>query len=230
MSDAISCRRAEELLSDHHEETLSEPLRSELLEHLGTCESCAELGEALAEVVAALRSDPLVEPPVGLAERVAAAAIARGRRVRAPVASRLPWPASLAPLPIAAALAVALSTAFLLVAPRDDPFGEARRLAERTVLAREYLLEHKERLVEDIRLLRVVIGTAFEVRLDRVNDRVEDYRRLLERKKSDAEADQKQRGADQQSSAVHAAEGGPNFENFVRTRLVEDCVSRERRT
>ena len=31
------------------------------------------------------------------------------------------------------------------------------------------------------------IATALEVRLDRVNDRVEDYRRLLERKKSDAE-------------------------------------------
>jgi hypothetical protein len=229
MSDAMSCRRAEELLSDHLEEGLSEPLRSELLEHLGTCESCAELSEALAEVVAALRSDPLVEPPVGLAARVAAAAIARGR-ARAPVASRLPWPASLAPLPIAAALAVALSAAFLLVAPQDDPFGDARRLAERTVLAREYLLEHKERLVEDIRLLRVVIATAFEVRLDRVNDRVEDYRRLLERKKNDAEADQQQRGADQQSSAVHAAEGGPSFENFVRTSLVGVCVSRERRT
>ena len=39
-----------------------------------------------------------------------------------------------------------------------------------------YLLERKDRLVEDVRMLRVVIGAAFEGRVDRVNDRVDDYR------------------------------------------------------
>ncbi len=48
--------------------------------------------------------------------------------------------------------------------------------------------ERKDRLVEDLRLLRVVISTAFEGRVDRVNDRVEDYRRLLERRRQDEKA------------------------------------------
>jgi hypothetical protein len=45
-------------------------------------------------------------------------------------------------------------------------------------------MERKDRVVEDVRILRVVVGAAFEGRFDRVNDRVEDYRRLLEKRKS----------------------------------------------
>ena len=59
--------------------------------------------------------------------------------------------------------------------------GLGQRLSNATV----YLVERKDRLVEDLRLLRVVVSTAFEGRLDRVNDRVDDYRRLLERRKKD---------------------------------------------
>ena len=44
-------------------------------------------------------------------------------------------------------------------------------------------MERKDRLVEDVRILGVVLGTAFEGRLDRVNERVEDYRRLLDRRR-----------------------------------------------
>jgi hypothetical protein len=51
-----------------------------------------------------------------------------------------------------------------------------------------YLVEKKDRVMEDFRLLRVVIATAFEGRLDRVNDRVDDYRRLLERRQKDEQA------------------------------------------
>jgi hypothetical protein len=43
--------------------------------------------------------------------------------------------------------------------------------------------EHAVRLVEDLRMLRVMIATAFEGRVDRVNDRVDDYRRLLEKRR-----------------------------------------------
>jgi hypothetical protein len=37
----------------------------------------------------------------------------------------------------------------------------------------------------------VVLGTAFEGRLERVNDRVEDYRRLLDRRRPAPEGDSK---------------------------------------
>jgi hypothetical protein len=63
----------------------------------------------------------------------------------------------------------------------------AARIVDRTVNASAYILERKERLVEDVRLLRVVIGTAFEGRLDRMNDRVDDYRRLLEKRRANEE-------------------------------------------
>ena len=56
---------------------------------------------------------------------------------------------------------------------------------ERASTAGVYLNERKDRLLEDVRILRVVVGAAFEGRLDRVNDRVEDYRRLLERRQSE---------------------------------------------
>ena len=55
-----------------------------------------------------------------------------------------------------------------------------------------YVAEKKDRLFEDFRMLRVVVGTAFEGRVDRVNDRVEDYRRLLERRQRDAQLERSQ--------------------------------------
>jgi len=53
-----------------------------------------------------------------------------------------------------------------------------------TVTASNQLMERKNRLFEDVRLLGVVLTTAFEGRVDRVNERVEDYRRLLERRRA----------------------------------------------
>lgn len=47
-----------------------------------------------------------------------------------------------------------------------------------------YVAERKDRAVEEFRLLRVLLGTALEGRVDRVNERVEDYRQLLEKRRS----------------------------------------------
>jgi hypothetical protein len=86
---------------------------------------------------------------------------------------------------VAAALALVV-TAGLVMAAGSVPGAPARpRLGQRLSNATGYLVERKDRLVEDLRLLRVVVSTAFEGRLDRVNDRVDDYRRLLERRKKD---------------------------------------------
>jgi hypothetical protein len=87
-----------------------------------------------------------------------------------------------------------------------DPVRTARRLGERSVNVGAYLLERKDRLVEDVRLLRVVIGTAFEGRMERVNDRVDDYRKLLEKRRA-AERDQQGRkgGAAAIASPIRSA-------------------------
>jgi hypothetical protein len=67
-----------------------------------------------------------------------------------------------------------------------------------------FLAERKDRLVEDVRILRVVIGAAFEGRLDRVNDRFEDYRRMIERRRAAGSPGQKKTGTTD-SNSVHAA-------------------------
>ncbi|MBI3932845.1 MAG: zf-HC2 domain-containing protein [Acidobacteria bacterium] len=217
MRDAtMDCRRVEELLSDHREGLLEEPLCSELAGHLVSCAACRELSEAVGEVVAALRAHPVLEPPAGLAERAAAAALARSRQG---VASRvrrvwrrpeIAWRFALVPAPlqaVAAAAAFAL-TGLVLAATSDGATRAADRLKERTVNATVYLAERRERLVEDFRILRVVVGTAFGSRLDRVNDRVEDYRRLLERRRA-AEQDSKKTGREPHGDLGTRSAAGP---------------------
>ncbi len=93
----MDCRRAEELLSDHCEGTLSPPVRGEVDKHLEECARCRALLEALSSVIDALHSFPLLEPGSGLAERVAAAALARPRRARGAAAPRRSPPGSRRP-------------------------------------------------------------------------------------------------------------------------------------
>ncbi|HEX9189354.1 MAG TPA: zf-HC2 domain-containing protein [Vicinamibacteria bacterium] len=186
----MDCRRAEELFSDHLEGTLHPILRRELDSHLDGCADCRALRAALGEAVEALRALPEVEAPSGLAERAAALALARPRAVVVRPAIVLPpWVQAAA----AGFALIALGTILAVVGP-EKPTRAAQRLVGQTVTAGSSLLERKDRLVEDVRILGVVIGTAFEGRLDRVNERVEDYRRLLDRKRPAPDGDSK-RGA-----------------------------------
>jgi predicted anti-sigma-YlaC factor YlaD len=216
--DTIGCRRAEELLSDHLDGTLAEPLAEAVAVHLGACARCTELRDALGEVVGALRSLPAVEPPSGLAERAAAAALAFRARARRLSQARLPWPARLQPLPIAAALALAVGAVVLLATPKQDPLGPARRLAARTEGARAYLAERKERLVGDIHRVGVLVGAALEMRLEDVHERVDDYRRwLVER----SQAGGPQQGARATRRRTHVAR--LSFSNPPDRHLVAWC-------
>jgi anti-sigma factor RsiW len=186
VTGAIGCSRAQELLSDQLEGSLDALLARDLESHLAACPDCRSLRQALADVVDALRSYPVLEPPIGLAERAAALALARPKAAR--VLRR--WPDLGLPVGLqvlAAALALAVTGIVLLAA------WPGARIRERTVNAGAYLLERKERAVEDFRLLRVVVSTAFEGRLDKVNDRMDDYRRLLEKRRAN-EQEQKRSG------------------------------------
>jgi hypothetical protein len=171
----MDCARAEELLSDDCDSTLEPLLRDDLAAHLAGCPQCASLRSALLEVVRSLQRPPELAPPAGMADRVAAAVARapaaptrRGRVLRLQA--------------VAAAVAIAGTTA--LYATRGPAVRQGARLAKRASNASVYLLERKDRLMEDVRILRVVVSAAFEGRVDRVNDRVEDYRRLLERRRS----------------------------------------------
>jgi hypothetical protein len=199
---SMDCHRAEELLSDHLEGVLHAILRADLDLHLARCGDCRALREALGEVVAALHAAPELAPPSGLAERAAAAALARPRAV-------VVRPAIVVPSWVQAAAAgfalVALGTALMVVGP-EKPTRAAQRLVGQTVTAGSHLMERRDRLVEDVRILGVVLGTAFEGRLDRVNERVEDYRRLLDRRRAVPDGDSK-RGSGSHGLSPRLAEG-----------------------
>ena len=187
---AMDCARAEELLSDDCEGTLEPLFRQDLQDHLSACPQCRALRAALQEVVEDLRTVPELAPPAGLADRVAAAVTRAGK---SPARRGLSFRFQ------AAAAAVAIAATSVFYATRGPALRQGARFVERAGNAGVYLMERKDRLVEDVRILRVLVGAAFEGRLDRVNDRVEDYRRLLARRKS----------AEQKKSEAPAKEPGP---------------------
>jgi hypothetical protein len=187
----MDCVRSQELMSDHMEGTLHAILRGELEGHLATCERCRDLREALAEVVEALGAFPEAAPPAGLAERVMAALRSTPRPAPVPVIVR---PALVIPSWIQAAAAgfalIALGVLLMVVGPEASTRA-ASRLVDRTVDAGSEIIARKDRMVEDVRILGVVLTTAFEGRLEKMNERVEDYRQLLERRRAGEPEDSK---------------------------------------
>lgn len=213
----MDCRRAEELLSDRLEGSLHPILAAELERHLAGCASCRELAEALAFVVESLCSAPELEPPVGLAARAARAArlapLAPDHRLAHPRGRPIEIrPALVIPHWLNAAAAgfalIALGTALAVVGPERGARA-AQRLVGETVSAGSSLLEHKDRLVEDVRVLGVVLSTAFEGRIERVNERVNDYKRLLEERKSSEPRDNRETRLDARKLAELLRTGGP---------------------
>jgi hypothetical protein len=194
----MDCARAEELLSDDYEGTLDALFRGDLHAHLDGCARCRALRAALEEVADDLRHAPDLAPPAGLADRVAAA-VARDRRAPARRGRVLRFQA-------AAAAAAILGTS-ALYATRGPTLRQGKRLVERATTTGVYVMERKERLLEDVRILRVVVSAAFEGRLDRVNDRVEDYRRLLERRRNSPEQKKSEGPPKPSALLVQAAAG-----------------------
>ena len=175
----MDCARAEELFSDHLEGTLDEPLASDLASHLRACATCPALLGALQEVREHLLTTPALDPPLGLAERAA---------VRARVA---PLERSKA-LPVwamaAAAAVCAVGTLGLYYGAQAFPAPRktAQHIVEKGTQTGAWVLERKDRLVENLRVVRVVVTTAFEGRLDRMTDRVDDYRKAIEKQQEAA--------------------------------------------
>jgi uncharacterized membrane protein len=187
----MDCARSQELMSDHLEGTLHAILRAELDGHLAACQDCRDLREAVAEVVEALVAFPEIDPPVGLTERVMTGLRSTPRAAPTPVVVR---PALVIPSWIQAAAAgfalIALGVLLMLVGPEASTRA-ASRLVDRTVDAGTQIMARKDRMVEDVRILGVVLTTAFEGRLERMNERVEDYRQLLERRRAEEQKDSK---------------------------------------
>jgi hypothetical protein len=185
----LECRRIEELLSDHVEGTLDAVLRAEVDVHLAGCEECRSLRESLVDVLDVLQRPPEMEPGPALAARVAAASFRAARqRVQVAVARRIPVRIQA----VAAVFAIGLSAGLFLLgaSPGGAPAREVP-LSARITEARDSLIETRDRVVEDYHVARVLVGTLFEGRLDRVGERVEDYRKLLERRRRASPAPRK---------------------------------------
>jgi hypothetical protein len=212
---ALRCDDVADLLSEDLEGTLERATAAGVASHLAGCVECRALRQAMADVTSLLRA-PAIEPATDLADRVARASwvaartpIVRAQRKRAWANAAATWAGWLTEVPFAVqAMAAALAlvvTAGLVMAAGSTPGAPARpRFGQRIADATVYVVERKDRLVEDFRLLRVVVSTAFEGRLDRVNDRVDDYRRLLEQRKKD-----ETRKDDEKSGLEESEPGSP---------------------
>jgi uncharacterized membrane protein len=202
----MDCPRSQELFSDHLEGTLHDILRVELEAHLSTCEECRSLQGTVAEVIQALAAYPALEAPLGLVDRVIAAT-RRAPRPRPAPSTVIVRPALVIPAWMQAAAAgfalIALGVLLMVVGPESSTRA-ATLLVDRTMSAGSELLDRKDRMVEDVRILGVVLTTAFEGRLERVNERVEDYRRLLEQRRNEGQVDSK-RGSGTRPLSVRVA-------------------------
>lgn len=212
---ALRCEEVRDLLSDDLEGALDRAAAADVAFHLAGCVECRALRLAMADVTSLLRA-PAIEPATDLADRVARGSwievrtpIVRAERKRAWAHAAATWAGWLTDVPfavqaVAAALALVV-TAGLVMAAGSTPGPAGPRFGQRLSEATVYVVERKDRLVEDFRLLRVVVSTAFEGRLDRVNDRVDDYRRLLEQRKKD----ETRKDGDKKSEREDSEPGSP---------------------
>jgi hypothetical protein len=206
----MNCLRAEELLSDYREGELHELLRGELETHLATCHRCAPLAAALGEVLDLLHATrvrlaaPEIEPAAGLAARAAEAALRAGRTAASPSRWRALAPPRLQSM--AAGIAI-FATAAVMAGRTAVERRWPQRLVSEAATAGVHVIERKDRALEDLRMLRVIVGATFEGRVDRVTERVDDYRRLLERRRSTTTGAAPASGPDEPERAPGAGAG-----------------------
>jgi len=182
----MNCTQAEAHLADYCAGDLQDPLRAEVEAHLRSCAECSALGAALDDVLAMLRAarNPLwaglLEPAPGLADRAASAALRAGRAADRGRAWTVALPRRVQTL--AAALAI-FGTAAVWAGHGAFDRGWPQRVVRQAATAGVRLIERKDRAVEDLRMLRVMVAATFAGRVDRVGERVDDYKRLLERRR-----------------------------------------------
>ena len=203
--DGMDCQRAEELLSDHLEGTLDAILAAELEAHLAGCAACRALREALGEVVdgAAGLPRPRAGPPTWPSGPRSARCAARRLAARGRSPSGRPA-AGLRPLRRAVLAPGGGRRPRPVITPAaccwpPGPTGRpARPRGSWTAPSTPAPTSSSGRTgwSRTCASCGVVISTAFEGRLDRVNDRVDDYRRLLEKRRRRTDEDSKKRASD----------------------------------
>jgi hypothetical protein len=204
----VNCRRIQELLSDYIEDTLPPPLRREAEVHLESCAECRELTRSLREVVGLFASFEAPEPPVDLTERIlertrtalaasrTAAQIAQSADIESSGDSSF-WRSLGAGFAAAAVLA-----SVLVFHPPELLEGWSRHVSQTAHRSYSFgvrTYHRTARWLEDLNVLRITVGVAFENRLDRLNERLRD---LEEVRRRSGEDDDSSRSGLSQPNAV----------------------------
>lgn len=201
----MNCRRHQELLSDYLEETLSPPLRREAENHLRTCEDCRKLAESLKEVLSLFGSFQTPEPPSNLTELIlerTRPVLLSARKASADLETDSSfWRSFGSGLAAAAVLATVL-----LFRPPEFLAGWSRSVSQTahqsySLGVRTY--HQTARWIEDLNVLRMTVGVAFENRLDRLNERLRDLEEL--RRRNGGEDESSRSGIPEQSPPRKAA-------------------------
>ncbi len=189
----MKCRRSEELWSDYLGGTLSRPLTKDLDGHLTECSSCPGLLETFREVRSALETMPHPHPSPQLVERILVAShpelakranlsnFTKRARFGPPLAPNLSW-RGWAAWGTAAAL-VAIS----LLGP-SKALSRINQIGHQVYSVGLGVYRDTEGLIDELNVLRMTVGVAFEDRLDRLNQRLKDLEEA--RRKNDGEPNQ----------------------------------------
>ncbi len=179
----MNCRRNQELLSDYLDETLSPLLKREVEDHLVGCDECPGLLLSMKDVLSLFSSLREPEPPSNLQELILARtrpALVAAREASFAVEAEPSFWRSFGSGLAAAAVLVTV----LLFRPPEFLEGLSRSVSQTahqsySIGVRTY--HRTARWIEDLNVLRITVGVAFENRLDRLNERLRDLEELRRR-------------------------------------------------
>lgn len=175
----MKCRRSEELWSDHLEGTLPRPLVKDLDEHVESCAKCRDLFSVFREVVGELQKLPRPMPNAELVARIVASTPARRKMSWVDLA-----PASLPSWRAWVALGAAATIAILFL-PLPKPLADVgQRVNQAGHQAYSFCVRvyrSTDRIKDELTVLRMSVGVAFEDRLDRLNERLKDLQKAQQK-------------------------------------------------
>ncbi|HSF16821.1 MAG TPA: zf-HC2 domain-containing protein [Vicinamibacteria bacterium] len=180
----MNCNRSLELISDLVENELPPILEREMRSHLSGCGECRALTAAVREVVAALRLDLEVEPPESLTENVLLHTSTSLRDLSGEPNYWLP--------PVASWIAAAAIFAAVALWRPPDAFFELSREVSQTAHkfysfgVRTY--HETDRWIEELNVLRITMGVAFEDRIDRLSEKLRDLEEARRKTSSEGES------------------------------------------
>ena len=182
----MKCRRSEELFSDYLEGTLPIPLRADLEDHLRSCPECRSLLACFREVVETLSTLPRPQPSTNLVARilrVTRPALPR-RRTAGPALPGFALPKRLNWAVWAAAAAFIALLFFRPPAPLQGVGARINRLGHQTYSYGVRIYRGSEQLIDELNVLRMTVGVAFEDRLDQLNERLKDLEEARQKSES----------------------------------------------